>query len=269
MFKKLLLTALAVVAGLFILNHTRLGSYGQTAWGKIRSTAKQQVPIEFEIERVKQQVTQLVPDMRKHLSTVAEEIVSIDNLREEIQVSKSNLVKQQEAVHGMVDQLKSGTERVTLKGRTWSRARLSEQLAHDVRSCQRLEQEIKSREQLLDHKERALEATKEQLASIRTQRQELEVEIARLEAELKSVRLAQTKSKVQLDDSRLAHIKASLADIRNRLKVELKTQELHSAFADDLSVPAEPKTKSAADAVREAEAYLNGSTDNRRAEAQQ
>src|SRR5262249_59748136 len=111
MFKKLVLTALAVVAGLFILNHTRLGSYGQTAWGKIRTTAKQQVPIEFELERVKQQVSHLVPDMRKHLSSVAEEIVSIENLKETIQVSKSNLGKQQLAVQAMVDQLKSGTER--------------------------------------------------------------------------------------------------------------------------------------------------------------
>ena len=106
MFKKLLLTALAVVAGLFILNHTRLGSYGQTAWGKIRNTAKKQVPLAFELERVKQQVAQLVPDMRKHLSTVAEEIVAIDNLKEEIQVAKGNLAKQNDAIHTMMEQLK-------------------------------------------------------------------------------------------------------------------------------------------------------------------
>jgi chromosome segregation ATPase len=257
MCKKLLLTAVAVVAGLFILNNTRLGSYGQTAWGKIRNTAKRQVPLEFELERVKQQVAQLVPDMRKHLSSVAEEMVAIDNLREEIQVAKGNLKKQNEGVHAMMEQLKSGTERVSIGGRSYTRARLSEKLSQDVRACQRLQEEIKSREQLLDHKERALDATREQLASIRTQRGELEVEIARLEAELKSLRLAQTKSKVQIDDSRLAHIKASLAEIRNRMNVDKKTQELVSQFADQEEVGVEPKAKAPADAVREAEAYLN------------
>src|SRR5262249_47707908 len=243
----------------------RLGSYGQTAWGKIRNTAKRQVPLEFEIERVKQQVAQLVPDVNKHLSCVAEEIVAIENLKEEIQVAKANLNKQRDGVRAMTEQLKSGTEFVSIHGMRYSRARLSEKLTADVRSCQRLEKEIEAREQTLEAKERALDATREQLASIRTQKQELEVQIAQLEAELKSLRLAQTKSKVQFDDSRLAHIKASLAEIRTRLRVDNETQKLASQFAGDESVPAPVKTKSAADAVRDAEAYLNGPTDPRRA----
>lgn len=263
MFKKLALAALAVVAGLFILNNTRLGSYGQTAWGKIRHAAKQQVPLEFELERVKQQVAQLVPDTRKHLSMVAEEMVAIENLKEEIKTAKGNLASQKDTIRAMAAELKSGTERISYAGRTWTRTRMSEKLSADVRACQRLEEEVKAREQLLDHKERALDTTREQLASIRTQKQELEVEIARLEAELKSLRLAQTKSKVQIDDSRLAHIKASLAEIRNRLNVDKKTQELVSQFADPESVTPEPKTQSAADAVKEAEAYLNNGGDTR------
>lgn len=257
MFKKLMLTALAVVAGLFILNHTRLGTYGQTAWGKIKNTAKQQVPLEFELERVKQQVAQLVPDMRNHLRTVAEEMVAVDQLKEQVTVARANLAKQTDAVRALATELKSGNERISISGRTYNRTRASEKLSADVRACQRLEEEIKAQEQLLEHKERALESTKEQLASIKTQRQQLDVEIARLEAELKAVRLAQTKSKVAFDDSRLSHIKASLTDIRTRLNVEQKTMDLHRQFADEV-VPPAPQTKSAADAVKEAEAFLSG-----------
>jgi chromosome segregation ATPase len=260
MFKKLALTALAVLAGLFILNNTRLGSYGHTAWGKIKHSAKAQVPLEFELERVKQQVAMLVPDMKNHLSDVANEIVAIDNLKEEIKVAQTNLTKQKEFVRCVADDLKSGAERIALRGRVYTRTRASDMLSQEVSSCKRLEEEIKAREQLLEHKERALESTREQLSSIKTQRQELEVEIARLEAELKSVRLAQTKSKIQLDDSRLAHIKSSLADIRNRLKVDKVTADLANQFAGEQEVATPRPTKSANDVVQEAEAYLSGGT---------
>ena len=258
MFKKLALTALAVLAGLFILNNTRLGSYGHTAWGKIKHSAKNQVPLEFELERVKQQVAMLVPDMKKHLSCVAEEIVTIENLKEEMTVARGNLTKEKERVRAMADELKSGAERFAFVGRVYTRARFSDKLSQDVAACKRLEDEIKAREQLLEHKERALESTREQLASIKTQRQELDVEIARLEAELKAVRLAQTKSTIQLDDSRLAHIKASLADIRNRLKVDKVTADLANQFAGEHEVAIPRQTRTASDVVKEAEDYLNG-----------
>ena len=68
---------------------------------------------------------------------------------------------------------------------------------------------------------------------MRDQKQDLEVQIAQLEADLKNVRLAQTRCKVQLDDSRLAEIKRSLADLRNRLKVEKTQAELEGEFAND------------------------------------
>jgi GTP cyclohydrolase II len=86
-------------------------------------------------------------------------------------------------------------------------------------------------------------------------KEELEVQVASLEAELKNVRLAQTKSVIQLDDSRLARIKQSIQDIRTRIKVENKTIDMASQFSDDLGVQVEKKMKTA-EVIKEIDNYF-------------
>jgi len=96
---------------------------------------------------------------------------------------------------------------------------------------------------------------------MRQQKEDLEVQIAQLEAELKTVRLAETKSKVEFDDSRLAQCKASLADIRNRLNAEKNTVELEGQFAND-NIPVEKKAKPTSELTKEVKAYLGDKVDD-------
>src|SRR5205085_7520694 len=98
MIKKVIVGAVAVAAGLSLLSWAGLGSYPGTIAQKVRSTFKKQVPLEFEIERLRYQVTQLVPDMKKHLNTIAEEMVAVENLKEEVADIRSNLKNQKDKI---------------------------------------------------------------------------------------------------------------------------------------------------------------------------
>jgi chromosome segregation ATPase len=258
MCKKIGIAAVVVAVVLFLLNSTMLGSYTGTAWSKIHGSFKKQVPIEFEIDRIKHEIAQLVPDMKKNLSSVAEEMVAIDNLKEDIRVTHEKLVAEKENIMTMTQDLESGAKVISYKNRDYSAARIREKLAADFASYQRCEAEVKSKEQLLDVKERGLDAAREQLASIRTQKQELETQVAGLEAELKAVRLAQTRNKFHFDDSRLARCKELLADIRNRLKVEKTQEELQGEFANDPTIAVEKKVKSTPELSKEIRAYFQG-----------
>lgn len=266
MIRKIFMAAALTAVGLIVLNHAGLHGYGATALHKIKGVCKSQVPIEFEIERLKYQIAELVPDMRRNLSSIAEEMVATANLRDEIQETHANLAKQKDAIVSMTKDLETGATSISYGGRDYARERIREKLNRDFRSYQRCEAELKSKEKLLDAKERALDSAREQLGTIRTQKQELEVQVAQLEAELKSVRLAQSRSKFQIDDSALARCKATLADIKNRLKVEQKTTELTGDFANDNTVQVE-KTKPAGELTKEITAYFNeGSTEAKVAE---
>lgn len=259
--KKLAVTAASVVAGLVLLQWSGLNSYTSTAWNKIKGHAKAGVPIEFEIERLRNEVAQLVPDMKKNFSVIAEEMVAVENLQKDISVTRANLDKNRQNLLTMKDDLKKGTASIVYDGRPYSSERVREKLERDLATFKVAESELRTKEQLLDAKERSLEAAREQLNSLKAQKQELEIQVAQLEAELKTIRLAECKNKVHFDDSQLSRCKAALAEIRDRLNVEKKKGELEATYTSD-PIPVEKKAKSADELIKEVETHLGSDSNN-------
>jgi hypothetical protein len=243
MCKKIGIVALAVVAGLFLLNKTNLGSYTRTAWNKIKCGAKDQVPLEFEIERVKNEISQLVPDMRDQLKLIAQETVAVENLRDDIKVTRNNLTEQKKRILAMKKDLESGAKTVKYNGTEVSASRVSESLARNWDLYKKAEKNLDTREKLLETRENGLAAAREQLSTIRATKEELELQVAQMELDLKTQRIAATKSTIQFDDSRLSRIKDSIASIRNRLRVNEVEQALEGQFGKDLDVPVEKKVQ--------------------------
>lgn len=255
MFKKIGFAVVALAVGFFAVHASGLSSYTSTAWSKARNNLKNQVSLEFEIERVRNEVAQLVPDMKKNLSAIAEEMVAVENLQKEIAGTKAALAQQKENILTMTKDLDEGSTTLVYGGKHYSAARVQEKLDRDYASYKVCAAELKSKEQLLEAKERSLEATREQLDSLRSQKQELEIQVAQLEAEIKTVRLAQTRNQFHLDDSQLSRCKASLAEIRNRLNIEIRTQDLEAQFAND-PIPVEKKAKPANELIKEIRAHF-------------
>jgi chromosome segregation ATPase len=255
MIKKIAVGALAAAALLVVLQFTKLGSYGRTAWTGVKNAAARQVPVEFEIETVKQQVEQLVPDMKRNLSIIAEATVEVENLEEEVTTIQAKLQEQKGRILAMTRDLESGVQPIVYDGREFTRDRVAERLARDLNSYKRCETELRAKEQLLEAKRRSLETAREQLAAMKDQKRELEIQIAQLEADLKTLRLKQTQSQFALDDSRLSEIKASLAEIRNRLKYETTVAELHGEFVGD-DVKVEKRSRPVSEVTREVREYF-------------
>ena len=260
MFKKLVIAGLAVAAGLFVLRSTHLGAYARTAWGKVKTSAQKQVPLEFQLDTLRNEAAHLIPDMRKNISAIATETVAVQQLREDIVVVQTNLDKQHDKVRVMKEDLKSGATHVVYDGRKYSADRVRDRLARDLDGCKRCSDELKAKEKLLQAREQALEAEKEKLASVRLQKEQIDVQIAQLEAEVKAMRVVQTKSTFQLDDSRLARIKAGIADIRSQMRVEQTENEFLAAF-DNSDIPVEKKAKTKDQLIKEAEDYLGDNSE--------
>lgn len=258
MIKKLGWAVVALVGVVILLNNTKLGSFASTAWTKVRTSANRQVPVEFEIDRIRNQIGQLMPDMKKNLTLIAEEMVAIDNLKKDIDDTRAKLDVKKQSILATTAELEKGSSFVSLSGRSQSREKVQDMLSKELASYKRCEAELKSREQLLEAKEKALDAARQQMAEMREQKRELEVQVAQLEAEVKTVRLAQSRCKVQLDDSRLAEIKNSLNELQNRLKIEKTAAELQGEFANDV-LPLEKTVRpTSADVVKDVRSYFDG-----------
>jgi len=255
MLKKIAFAAVAVVAGLFILNSTHMGSYARTAWHKAKRAAKCQVPLEFQLESARNEIAQLIPDMNEHIDVIARETQAVNRLRDDITLTKANLTEQKKILLAMKDDLKKGDVKIVYG---WSADRVSQKLARDLASCQRCEKELESREKMLEAKETALNAARDQLGSMKSEKAKLEVLVTTMEAELKTLRLAQTRSQFHLDDSRLSRIKATLADIRDQMRAQQTASELRAEFLNDAIPVAQQKTvPSKEQVIKQVEAYLD------------
>lgn len=260
MIKKVAIVAVAVGAVLSLLSFTKFGSYASTSWHKVRVSAARQVPIEFEIDRLKHEVGQLIPDLKKNLSAVAEEMAAVENLEKDVAASRTKLDEQKTVLLKLAKDLDGGQKEFVYCGRAIDREKAATILAKGWDAYKRSENTLKSRTQELELKRRSLDSAKEQLAAMKEQKQELEVQIAQLETEVKTVRLAQTRSKFQFDDSRLAGIKQSLRELQTRLDVEVKTNDLEREYIASEVVPVgEKKVQPVTELTREVREALEGS----------
>ena len=257
MLKKIAFAAVAVVAGLFILNSTHMGSYARTAWHKVKTAAKCQVPLEFQLESARNEIAQLIPDMQKHIDVIAHETIAVRRMKDDITLTRANLAEQKKNLLAIKDDLKKGEVKFLYGSRFYSADRVSQKLWRDLASCQRCERELESRDKMIEAKETALDAAREQLASMKSEKEKLEVLAAQMEAELKTLRVAQTRSQFHLDDSRLSRIKQTLADIRDQMRAQQTASELTAEFLNDtIPVAQQQAVPSKDQVIKQVEAYL-------------
>ena len=264
MVKKIFIATIAVVAGLFILNSTHLGSYAKTAFKKAKSAVKGQVSPEFMLETARNEAAQLIPDMRRNISTVAAKDVAVQRLRDEVVALRNNLDKQKDHVRVMKDELKSGTEKVSYNynGRDFTRPQLTSRLSRELAASQSCAKQLAAKEALLESEEQALDAARQQLASMKSIKEQIDIEISRLDAEVQTLRLTQARTNTcQLDDSRLARIKGMLEDVRNQVQIGLKTIDYSKKYGEDLVVE-EHKVKNTAQLIKEADDFLGEPVDH-------
>ncbi len=261
MCKKIVIATIAVVAGLFILNSTHLGSYARTAIHKVKSAVKGQMKPEFVLDTARNEAAQLIPDMRKNISAVAAKDVAVQRLREEVVSIRTSLEKQKDHVRVMKDTLKSGTEVAVYNGRDFTRRQLSDRLARELAASQACAQQLAAKEALLESEEKALDGLREQLTSMKAVKEQIDIEISRLEAEVQTYRLAQQRTdSFQFDDSRLARIKGMLKDVRDQVAVGLKSIEYGKIYDVD-APPVDQKAKNTAQIIKDSEEFLGDTSE--------
>jgi len=249
MLKKIGIVALVGVMGLWLLGAVTMGmkrtnSLAGSYLNRWQTKVIDQVPLEDEIERVRGEITQLTPDMDKHIRDIAREKAQVEKLEKELTNGQTNLKQKKEEILAMTQALKSGTQQVSFNDQKYTPSYLAAKLDNELKSYERCEKDLLSREQLLQARKKGVEVAEDQLRTMRTKQRELETAVTQLEVELKTVRLEQNKCNFQLDDSRLAHINDSLTGIRERLRTDQFEVELRNQYADPAKASVENKTRS-------------------------
>jgi len=234
MCKKIGVATVAVVLGLALLGFTKVGhklfSHLELGCNKLGVSMNSSVPLDWEIDRITQEIDNLTLDVKKNFSVVASEEVAIERLRREVASTKTNLEKQKEGILLMKAKLESGADTVSIAGHDFPAARVHEKLSQDWEAFKSAESALKAKEKLVEQKQALVDTANAKIAAMKAQQDKLRTDVARMKAELEEARLAQTQSEVQIDDSRLSSIKSSMADVQDQISKMKKEAELQGHF---------------------------------------
>jgi len=247
--KKAVFASAIVAGGLVLLNSVWSGSVS-TAWKRAQSKLERKIDPDFELARIRDEIAKLTPDMHKNISRIAEEMVAVESLERRVNEQQARLDTSKDELAAWTNAVEKGTTRVVLYGREVPLTQVKDKL----RTCKNLEKELANNKKVLDAKRQGVDAARQQLVEMRQQKEQLEVMAAEYEAQLKTLALARTRTKVKLDDSRLAEIKASLERLRERIETERVTATLADQF--NTGTLTEKKVESTKDVIDDAKEYL-------------
>lgn len=222
MFKKVITSALgfALVAG--VLLGTNAWSYVKTAGNRVSQAAEDSVPIEFQIDRARQMVSDLAPEVRRSMHVIAKEEIALENLGKQIAKAEENADKSKNEILRLQSDLSDGREVFRYAGHSYSRDEVSEDLSRRFCRFKVSDETLAHLKSMRDARSKNLSAARQKLTAMVSAQKKLETDITNLEAKRKLVEVAQASSDVVFDDSQLARAKELISDIRTKLDVAAK-----------------------------------------------
>lgn len=234
MFKKLIVTVLAVgmVAGL--LFGTSAMSYLTTSYERVTETVEDSVPMEFQIDRARKMVRDLEPEIRRSMHVIAKEEVEVEQLDRRIEVGEVKSTKDKTDIIRLQSDLQTGKSVFRYASRTYTVGEVKQDLARRFARFKTSDATIASLRDMRDARQGNLDAARQKLTTMMSSQRQLLVEVENLEAKLKLVEVAQASSDLRLDDSQLARAKGLMADIRAKLEVAAKLANADTSFHDEI-----------------------------------
>ena len=227
--KALIGVAVAAVLGTLVFGRDAV-SYVKTAGSSARDAIKAEVPIEFEIQRAREMVGNLVPDIRQCMHVIAEEEVNVEHLSKDITRAENDMTKQKDEILALRRDVDQGRQTYQYASRTYTSNEVKRDLAARFERYKTAEATLASKREVLTAREKSVSAGREKLDGMLSAKRDLEVQLENLDARLKTVQAAQTASSVQLDDSQLARAKKLISELNKQLDVRQRMLDADGKF---------------------------------------
>jgi chromosome segregation ATPase len=231
MIKKGLLGAMVGAGALALLFGTSAPSYVKTAFHKVRDNAKSAVPIQFQIDRARQQVADLEPAIHLNRENIASAEVDVERLEREITSSQANLGQEKKEIVALRNCLDSGNLRLT-GSVSYTPDEIKVELTRRMDHFKVAKQIVKEKEDTLKARQKAVVAARKQLGEMTAAKQTLLTKIDEIEARLKSIEATQAANEFTFDDSELARVKESVSDLEKRVEVMARVAEQEGRLTD-------------------------------------
>ena len=216
-----------------------LTSYVRTSAKSVKTAVQDQIPLELELERARDMVDQIIPELQANIQIIAREEVEVAHLRKEIEATEKRLASQKHIVASLRDQMTTQQVSFQLNGRQVTRNQLAERLAFNFNNAKQAKLILDSKRRLLQTRERALNAARESLSTTQQQKEKLENQIEALAAQHRLLKAQSVTSQVNIDNSALAQADKLLGQLEKRLETAKRVLAHQSELFDSIPVETE------------------------------
>lgn len=209
-------------------------SYVRTSAGYVSQAVADSVPVQFEIERARGMIKDLVPEVRKNMHLIAKEEVRVKALEEQIAMADSRLSKQKEQMLRLRSDLQTANGVYQYAGRTYTAGQVRIDLANRLARYKTSDATLDSWQKMHTAHQQSLEAARQKLEGMLAAKRQLQVEVENLEAKLQMIAAAKATSEYQFDDGRLGKVKELVSNLQTRLKVAENLVNAETRFHDEI-----------------------------------
>jgi hypothetical protein len=197
-------------------------SYVTTSFGWMRQTVKNSVPVDFEIERARKMIKDVDPEIKNNMHLIAKEEVEVSRLKAQLEDAIKQLEKDRKDIVRLKNDLDGGGSIFVYAGHSYAKKQVEADLTRRFERFKTKEATVDKIHKILDARETGLVAANEKLKAMQGAKRQLEVEVENMKARLEMVRVAESTSNFNFDDSRLARTREALQEISARIDVAEK-----------------------------------------------
>jgi hypothetical protein len=209
-------------------------SYLTTFSDQVTTSVKDSVPVKFELDRARNMIAGLDPEIVNHKRAIAREELDLDKLERKVATEDMELAKAWGHIERLRDDLARGNSTFVYSGQTYTAKQVENDLTNRFDRYASKHETLKSHRKILAARRQGLQAAQEKLREMIAAKRKLEEEVVRLCARLEMVEVAKTSSEFNIDDSQLSRTRELLADIEARIEVDAQLVNADDVVADEI-----------------------------------
>ncbi len=230
MVKKGVIGAALTAGALYLAFGTHAPGYVRTALLKVRHTAKDSVPIQFDIERARDEIAALAPAIDNNKEELARAEVDVEDLQHQIAVTRANLESEKKTMVTLRESLATGEAR--LAGNVnYTPEELKSALADRLDHYKNVNETLKEKETTLKARQSAVNSARQKLTEMARLKRSLATKLESIQARLQAIEATQDRNEFNFDDSALARAKQTVSDLERRLAVKARVAEMEGHFS--------------------------------------
>ncbi len=219
MIKPAALFAVGVVLVGFFLFGANFLSYVRTSGRVVQKAAQDSVSVEFELQRARDMVDDILPQLQANVRMIAEDEVEIATLEKDIEKGRIALDDRQRKLASLRKKMRVQQVSYEIGSRDISREHLTQQLSNEFDRYREAELIQGSKERLLETRKQSLANALQMHERAKHQKLQLEQKIESLVAQHRLVQSSSIGSQVDVDGGKLNRADQLLAQIQRRLDV--------------------------------------------------